>query len=160
METLRVSRWIKTGAYLAGLAVACGAVAAHGIDHYLAERYSGQTRELVGETVPAARKYLDDFKTASRYQMYHALGLIAIGIVASSYGANRLLMAAAWCHLLGIVLFCGSLYVLATSAHSLSSSARHALGLTAATGGTTFIVGWCLFAAGACRCRHKPTTPE
>ena len=160
MDTLRVSGWIKTGAYLAGLAVASGAVAAHAIDHYLAERYSGQTRELAGETFPAARKYLDDFKTASRYQMYHALGLIAIGIVVSTYGANRLLTAAAWCHLLGIVMFCGSLYVLAITAHSLNPSARRALGLIAATGGTTFIVGWCLFAAGACRCRYQPTNAE
>jgi uncharacterized membrane protein YgdD (TMEM256/DUF423 family) len=160
MAALRLSGWVKLGAYLAGLAVACGAVAAHGIDRYLAERYAGQTRELVGETMPAARKYLDDFKTASRYQMYHALGLIAIGVVASSYGPNRRLSAAAWCHLAGIVMFCGSLYVLALTAHSLNSSTRHALGLTAATGGTLFIVGWCLFAAGACGCRTTPINDE
>ena len=149
---LRVSRWVKVGAYLAGLAVAFGAIAAHGVDHYLAERYAGQTRESAGETIPAARKYLADFKTASRYQMYHALGLIAIGLVAS-FGPNRRLTAAAWCHLLGIVLFCGSLYWLSLMAHVMSPGARHAVGLTAAGGGMAFIVGWCLFAAGVCRCR-------
>jgi uncharacterized membrane protein YgdD (TMEM256/DUF423 family) len=149
--TVRWSGWIMLGALLAGLSVAMGAIAAHGIDHFLAEQYAGQSRSIVGESIPAAEKYLDDFKTASQYQMSHALGLILIGIV-KTFRPRRLLSAAACFHLLGILLFCGSLYVLALSAHTLADSARHALGLTAACGGTSFIIGWLLLAASVCCC--------
>lgn len=137
------------GAIMAALSVACGAIAAHGIDHYLAEQYAGQSRKIAGESIPAAQKYLGDFKTASRYQMSHAIGLILIGLLAS-FSRRKLLGAAGWCHLLGILMFCGSLYGLALSAHTLAPSARHALGLTAACGGTSFIVGWVLLAMAVC----------
>jgi uncharacterized membrane protein YgdD (TMEM256/DUF423 family) len=146
---VRWSRWIMLGALLAGLSVALGAIAAHGIDGYLAEQYDGQTRTIAGETVPAAEKYLDDFKTASRYQMSHALGLMLIGLL-RSFRPRRLLNAAGLFLLLGILLFCGSLYVLALSAHSLEDGVRHALGLSAACGGTSLIIGWLLLAAGVC----------
>jgi len=145
----RLSRWITLGALLAGLSVALGAIAAHGIDRYLAEQYAGQTRTIAGETVPAAEKYLDDFKTASRYQMSHALGLIVIGLV-RTFRPRPLLNAAALFHLLGILLFCGCLYLLALRAHALDPGVRHVLGLTAACGGTSFIVGWILLAASVC----------
>lgn len=153
LGTIRWSGWLTTGAVMAALSVSLGAVAAHGIDHFLADQYAGQTREIVGQTVPAAEKYLDDFKTASRYQMAHALGLMLIGLLAS-LRPRRLLSAAGWCHLLGIILFCGSLYVLTLTAHSLAPSGRHGLGLTAACGGMSFIVGWGLLAAAVCPCRR------
>jgi uncharacterized membrane protein YgdD (TMEM256/DUF423 family) len=146
---VRWSRWIMLGALLAGLSVALGAIAAHGIDHFLAEQYDAQTRTIAGETVPAAATYLDDFKTASRYQMSHALGLMLIGLL-KSFRPARLLNGAGVFLLLGILLFCGSLYVLALSAHSLEDGARHALGLTAACGGTSLILGWVLLAACVC----------
>jgi uncharacterized membrane protein YgdD (TMEM256/DUF423 family) len=150
-SAVRPSRWIMLGALLAGLSVALGAIAAHGIDHYLAEQYAGQTRSIAGQTMPAAGKYLEDFKTASQYQMSHALGLILIGLL-KTFRPRRVLSAAAYFHLLGILLFCGSLYVLALSAHSLEDSARHVLGLAAACGGTSFIIGWMLLAASVCCC--------
>lgn len=146
--------WLQTGAWIAALSVVLGAVAAHGIDTHLATSYRGQTREIAGSRIPAAEKYLDDFKTASRYQMAHALGLMLIGIV-QSIQRSRLLTAAAWSFLLGIILFCGSLYVLAVTAHGLPAATRHAIGLTAACGGISLIVGWCLFAVAACRCRRS-----
>lgn len=135
---------------MAALSVALGAVAAHGIDRFLSTSYAGESREIVGESIPAARKYLDDFKTASRYQMSHAIGLMLIGLMASRI-RSRLLTVAGCCHLLGIIMFCGSLYVLALTAHTLSPSMRHALGLVAATGGMSFIVGWVLLGVAACR---------
>lgn len=106
LSVVRWSGWIKVGAVMAGLSVALGAVAAHGIDGYLADVYSGETRKVAGQSIPAAEKYLDDFKTASRYQMAHALGLILIGVLAT-LRPNRWLTAAGWCHVLGIVMFCG-----------------------------------------------------
>ena len=57
--------WSVLGAILAGLAVAAGAFAAHGLDKYFPKEYAGQTREVGGETVPAARKYADDLTFSS-----------------------------------------------------------------------------------------------
>lgn len=133
--------WIRTGAILAGLAVCLGAFAAHRLDKELARMYSGQTRIVVGEEVPAARKYLADFKTAAEYQMTHALGIIAAGILLSVRG-SKLTSAAAWCHLLGILLFSGSLYALVLSGKTI-------LGAITPVGGVLFIAGWVLLALGA-----------
>lgn len=133
--------WIRTGAILAGLAVCLGAFAAHGLDKELVRMYSGQTKIVVGEEVPAARKYLADFRTAAEYQMTHALGIIAAGILLGLRG-GRLVSAAAWCFLLGIVLFSGSLYALVLSGRTI-------LGAITPFGGVLFIAGWTLLAMGA-----------
>lgn len=153
------SWWTVTGAVLAGLAVGTGAIAAHGIDSHLAESYHGQTREVAGARVPAASKYLSDFKTASQYQMTHALGLMAIGILAGRR-PSRGLTVAGWLFVLGIGLFCGSLYWLSLFAHVMTEGARHGVGLSAATGGTLFIVGWLVLAAAACPCLTSPDGHE
>ena len=148
MEESRISRWVVLGALLAGMAVMTGAIAAHGIESHLTKSYEGQTRTTVGVGIPAAQKYLADFKTASQYQMYHALGIILVGLLAGRF-RSRLLTAAGWAFLIGICLFSGSLYVLSLMAHGFSDGTRHAIGLTAATGGTTFIIGWICLAIGA-----------
>lgn len=136
--------WLAAGAVLAGLAVAAGAFGAHGLHSILAEIYDGQTREVAGQTVPAAAKYLADFKTGAQYQMYHALALVAVGLVARN-GQSRILTAAGWCFLLGIVGFSGSLYL-------LPLTGQRAWGMVAPIGGSLMIVGWFLL-AGACCCR-------
>lgn len=133
--------WVRTGAILAGLAVCLGAFAAHGLDKELARMYSGQTRVVVGEEVPAARKYLADFRTAAEYQMTHALGIIAAGILLGRRRSS-LTAAAAWCLLLGILLFSGSLYALVLSGKTV-------LGAITPFGGVLFIAGWVLLAMGA-----------
>ena len=61
--------WSALGALLAGLAVVTGAFAAHGLDGMLQRKYEGQTRTVLGRDIPAAEKYLGDFKTAAHYQM-------------------------------------------------------------------------------------------
>ena len=151
MKTNGGSRWTTVGAVFSGLAVMTGAIAAHAIDAYLVKSYAGETREVVGVTIPAAQKYLADFKTASQYQMAHGLGLIAVGLL-SGTGRRRALSVAGWSFVLGICLFSGSLYTLALTAHALEPGARHVIGLTAATGGTLFIVGWFSLAAAVCPC--------
>lgn len=159
MGTGNVSGWVSLGAVLAGLSVATGAIAAHGIDAHLAGHYQGQTREIAGASMPAAQKYLADFKTASQYQMAHSLGLIVVGIL-STRRRSCMLTAAGWLFLTGICLFCGALYGLSLFAHQMDEGARHTVGLTAATGGTLFIVGWGLLAAGACSCRGVSEAPS
>lgn len=142
--------WITLGAVLAGLAVVAGAFAAHGLDSYFAEKYAGQTRMLAGETVPAAQKYLADFRTGAEYQMYHALGLLAVGLLGRTK-PRRSLTVAAWSLTLGIVFFSGSLYVLTLTGQS-------AWGAVAPIGGTLMIVGWLALAVAACPCGKTPSS--
>src|SRR5580704_10233300 len=105
--------WFPAGAVLAGLSVAAGAFAAHGLDKTFAEKYRDAPPKIVaGREVPASWKYLQDFKTGAEYQMYHALGLLAVGLAARAK-SSRLLDVAGWSFLLGILLFSGSLYLLA-----------------------------------------------
>ncbi len=145
-ENVSAKHWIVIGALSAGLAVICGAFAAHGLNVRLPEQYAGQTRVVAGETVPAARKYLDDFRTAAEYQMYHALGLIAVGLAAAGRGATgrggKSFQAAGWSFLFGTILFSGSLYALV-----LTGFTR--LGMITPIGGVLFIAGWASLAAGA-----------
>lgn len=130
------------GAILAALAVLFGAFGAHGLKGKLKPIYGSQEVEVAGMMMPATHKYLADFKTAATYQMYHALGLLGLGIAASQQSVvRRSHRLAAWCFLLGIVLFSGSLYVLVLSG-------MRWLGAITPIGGTLMIVGWIAFAIG------------
>lgn len=118
------SGWIAIGALNAALAVAAGAFAAHG----LRERLDARALEV--------------FETGARYHMYHALALIAAGVVASS--AVRGAQIAGWIFQAGIVLFCGSLYALALTG-------AKGLGAVTPLGGLAFLVGWLWLAWAAWR---------
>ena len=139
--------WIRTGAILAGLAVALGAFGAHGLDEVLKANYAGKTKLVAGETVAAATKYLGDFRTAAEYQMYHALGILLFGILMQG-SSCRGLRIAAWCHALGILLFSGSLYVLVLTGKTW-------LGAITPFGGTLFLAGWGIAAMSSI---NKPAT--
>jgi uncharacterized membrane protein YgdD (TMEM256/DUF423 family) len=141
------SLWTMIGAILAGLAVAAGALAAHGLDGVFTEKYAGQTRTVAGETVPLATKFLGDFKTGAEYQMYHALGLLAVG-AAAARRPSRAANIAGWSFLVGIVLFSGSLYVL-----TLTGVTKW--GMVTPLGGVAFLVGWAALAMAA-----RPHQPE
>lgn len=133
--------WIRTGAVLAGLAVVTGAFAAHGLDGFLRSKYAGMTKMVSGQEVPAAQKYLADFKTGAEYQMYHALGLILLGIAASRLARGGVAVAG-WSLVGGVLLFSGSLYALVLSGNTK-------LGMITPIGGMLFIVGWGAFALSA-----------
>ncbi|WP_207478266.1 DUF423 domain-containing protein [Arenibaculum pallidiluteum] len=109
--------WVAVAALNAAMAVAFGAYASHG---------------LAGQASDWAR-------TASQYQMWHALALLPI---ASGWIAGRAAAAARWAFLAGIALFCGSLYALALGAPRGTAA-------LAPLGGLTMILGWLLVAAGA-----------
>lgn len=131
-----------TGAILAALAVVFGAFGAHGLESRLDAVYGDQEKSIVGHTVPATYKYLQDFNTGAEYHMYHALGLLALGVAAGQQSeVRRSHRIAAWCFLLGVVLFSGSLYVLVLSG-------MRWLGAITPIGGTLMIVGWIAFAVG------------
>lgn len=149
--------WLFTGAVLAGLAVAAGAFAAHGLDGYFHRVYAGQDYEKKhsdrGQTVvtkvPLADKLLADFKTGAEYQMYHALALLAVGLLAAIQPARSLTIAA-WAFVLGIIGFSGGLY-----AYSLMN-ARWIGMIVVPLGGTLFLVGWIALAVAVCAGRTSP----
>ena len=117
--------WIVIGAVSAFVSVAAGAFGAHALKARL-------TQDM-----------LTIFETGNRYQMYHSLGLIAVGLLAA-HRPSALLNNAGWAMLVGILLFSGSLYALALSG-------VRALGAITPVGGVGFLVGWVLFALAAWR---------
>ena len=117
--------WLFVAAINGGLAVLCGAFAAHG----LAQRLSPEA--------------LGVFETGARYHMYHAL---AMGLAASALRgtASRQAELAAVLFLAGIVLFSGSLYLLALTGNRM-------LGFVTPLGGVAFLAGWVFLALAALR---------
>ena len=81
------------------------------------------------------------FETAARYQMYHALALLAVSW-ASSHWPGLLLKVAGWCFVVGTVLFSGSLYTLALTGVRW-------LGAITPLGGVAFLTGWLCLATSA-----------
>ncbi len=149
------SKWITAGAVLAGLAVGLGAFAAHGLSDQFAKQYANaEPREVAGVKIPASLKYLEDFKTGTEYQMYHALALIGVGLLMrSSDKKNRFLNVAAWSFLVGIAIFSGFLYL-------LTLTGQRWMGAIVPIGGVAFLVGWGCFAAGVCPCRNAEPKQE
>ena len=142
-------KWIAIGAVFAGLGVAMGAFGAHGLDKYFVKKYGDwEPKTVAGREMPASYKYLQDFKTGVRYHMYHALGLIAVGLVALRR-KSKALSAAGVFFVLGILLFSGSLYLLTIFGPYWLGVIW---GLVAAVGGTFMICGWIAFAVGTCAC--------
>src|SRR3990170_4471983 len=88
------SKWLFIGAVIGLIAVAAGALGTH----FLKDRLSADD--------------LTTFETAARYQMYHALALLAVSAIAHAR-PSATVSGAGWCMLSGIVLFTGSLYGLA-----------------------------------------------
>jgi uncharacterized membrane protein YgdD (TMEM256/DUF423 family) len=133
---LAVARcWIATGATLAGLAVVTGAFAAHGMDQYVVDKFADVPDKVIaGQEFAASWKYLQDFKTAAEYQMYHSLGLLVVGLLALRE-RKKSLHVAGWSFLIGILLFSGSLYLLVLTGITK-------LGAITPIGGVAFIVGW------------------
>jgi uncharacterized membrane protein YgdD (TMEM256/DUF423 family) len=107
---------LMTASVLLALAVALGAFGAHGLKSQL------------------STDMLQTYKTGVEYHFYHALGLLLIGILAVMYPSGLL----KWSAILltaGIIVFSGSLYVLAASGIKW-------LGAITPLGGLSFIAGW------------------
>ncbi len=114
---------VSLGALSAGISVAAGAFGAH-----------------------ALKKRLDDyllgvFETGARYQMYHALALILLGILAA-YKPHPMWHSAGISMVIGTLLFSGSLYILALTGTKW-------LGAITPLGGLGFLIGWGMAAYAA-----------
>ncbi len=139
--------WLSIGAIVAGLAVAAGAFGAHGLGGktgYLAKKYGDTEYETAGGKIPAAQKYLADFKTGAEYQMYHGLALLAVGFIAQSK-PSKWLTTAGCTFLAGCLCFSGGLYVYSIAGIKWVGMAVVPLG------GTLFLVGWFCLAVAAGR---------
>ena len=109
---------LQLAALLGALGVAIGAFGAHGL------------RKMLEET-----GRFDTFETAVRYQFYHTLALLAVGILLALRPDIRGLSLTAWLFLGGILLFSGSLYTLCFTGITK-------MGAVAPIGGLLLIAGW------------------
>lgn len=123
-------RFLIFGALLLAVATILGAWAAHGLE------------SLIDAGSVAI------FRTGVEYHFYHALGLLGIGLLIDRCGAGSGLVISGWLLIAGIVLFSGSLYVLAFGV------ARF-LGPVTPLGGVCFIIGWLVLAATIWRQRER-----
>lgn len=118
--------FLAAGAIAALLAVLLGAFGAHALKERIA-----------ADLLPV-------WRTGVEYHFYHALGLLAVGTLMLHLPRAALLRWAGWAMLAGIVLFSGSLYLLALSGVRW-------LGAITPLGGTAFIAGWLLLAGAVLR---------
>jgi len=109
--------FLLIGALSGVVGVALGAFGAHGLRSRLSP------------------EMLAVFETGVRYHMYHALAIIGVASIAERWQASRLVLASGWLFLAGIVLFSGSLYLLATTG-------VRTLGAITPLGGVAFLLGW------------------
>ncbi len=121
------SGWFGVGAIAGAIGVALGAFGAHGL------------KSRVDADLLAV------FETGVRYHMYHALALLAVGWAATRWPGTWV-STSGWLFLVGIVVFCGSLYV-------MTLTGARWLGAITPLGGLAFISGWIALAVAALKGR-------
>lgn len=109
------------GSVLGFLSVALGAFGAHALKDFL-----------------VAQNRLSTYETAVQYQMYHALALLAVGILALVKPQAQF-SSVALCFLAGTLVFSGSLYI-------LCATGIRWMGAITPLGGLSFLAGWALLA--------------
>jgi uncharacterized membrane protein YgdD (TMEM256/DUF423 family) len=112
--------WIIIGSILIGLGIILGAFASHTLKSKL------------------SLTYLNIFETGVRYQIYHSLGLILLGLLGFHY-PKPLINISAKLFIIGILLFSFSLYTLVLTD-------MRWIGAITPLGGLCFILGWFLLA--------------
>jgi len=113
--------WLALGAAYGFFAVALGAFGAHALKERL-------TPDLLAV-----------WRTAVEYHFYHALALLAVGLLARQLPPSGALNTSGVCFALGVLLFSGSLYALALSGVRV-------LGAITPLGGVLFLIGWACLA--------------
>ncbi|MBT2556723.1 DUF423 domain-containing protein [Hymenobacter sp. ISL-91] len=116
---------LQLAALLGALSVGIGAFAAHGLRKMLED--SGR---------------FETFETAVRYQFFHTLALLGIGLLLLMRPELKSLGTVAWLWLGGILIFSGSLYVLCLTGITK-------LGAVTPIGGVLFIAGWIMLLLAA-----------
>lgn len=84
----------------------------------------------------------DSFETAVRYQLYHGIALLIVGIL-SLFSSSKWIKISTFLFLLGILLFSGSIYTMITVRIQLDTGLG-AFGLLTPLGGVLLILAWLL----------------
>lgn len=106
------------GALNGFIAVALGAFGAHGLEDKISE------------------ESISIWEKAVQYQMYHAMALVAAGLLASKV-KNLSLGSSGWLFFVGIILFSGTLYTYALTGITMFA-------IITPFGGVAFLIGWVL----------------
>lgn len=122
--------FLFVGSLFGGLGVILGAFGAH---------------TLKARLIP---ELLATFETGVRYQIYHALALLAVALLYANRPVKGLMTASGWLFVVGTLLFSGSLYALTLSGVGW-------LGAITPVGGTALIIGWFCLAVAALRDHEK-----
>ncbi|MGQ0815061.1 MAG: DUF423 domain-containing protein [Gemmatimonadota bacterium] len=123
---MSTERWFfAAGALLGALGVIAGAFGAHALRDQLAP------------------ERLVQFELAVRYQMYHAFALLAVAYAVQRWPASTASLAG-WLFLLGVLVFCGTVY-------SLAFGSPRWFGAITPLGGLSLIAGWVLLFYAAAR---------
>lgn len=126
LAALTTSKVLAIAAISGGIAVILGAFGAHA---------------LRAELEP---NYMRVFQTAVQYHFYHTLALAIVALAMRVYGSSLWLRVSALLFIVGLIIFSGSLYVLAVTGLSW-------LGMLTPLGGLAFIGAWVCMAAAAIR---------
>lgn len=116
--------FLLLGSINMALSIALGAFGAHGLKGKVSE------------------KMIANWNTGAHYHMIHAIGLLIVGILISKAHNAGMFTTSGWLMLAGIILFSGSLYVMALTGITK-------LGAITPLGGLSFIIGWVLFSIAA-----------
>ncbi len=127
-------RFIQFAGFSGAAGVALGAMAAHFLRSKLEQGLITQND-------------LTAFDTASKYQIYHSIALLCIALLFDKLNPH-MTKRAGYCFMIGIVLFSGSLYLLAT-APLMGFTGSHWLGPITPIGGMFLIAGWVLTGVAA-----------
>jgi uncharacterized membrane protein YgdD (TMEM256/DUF423 family) len=114
------------GSASAGIAVALGAFGAHALKARLAP------------------EMLAAYETGVRYQMFHALSLLAVAWASTRWPGSSAITASGWLFVAGTVLFSGSLVALALTG-------VRGLGAVTPIGGLAWLLGWAALAWGVAK---------
>jgi len=107
--------WVALGSFFGAMSVVIGAFGAHALKARLEQN---------------ALEWID---IGVRYQMFHALAIIAVGLISLRVD-NLGVMSAGWLFAVGTVLFSGSLYLMALT--------ELRVGIVTPIGGACLLVGW------------------
>jgi uncharacterized membrane protein YgdD (TMEM256/DUF423 family) len=123
--------FLSIAALLGAISVALGAFAAH------------KLKTMVGPDTVAI------FETGVRYQFYHVFALLFVAFLSEKIH-NRWMIWAGNCFIMGIIFFCGSLYVL-TALTIAENTHRTLAGIATPIGGIFFIAGWIFLYLGVAK---------
>jgi uncharacterized membrane protein YgdD (TMEM256/DUF423 family) len=136
--------WLRIAAILGFLSVALGAFGAHA----LRDRFKVEENDSFSVRANKERM-LENFDTGARYQMYHALAMGVVALLAIHGKTGGAISVAGWAFLVGTILFSGSLYVLVLTG-------QRWLGAVTPFGGVGFLIGWLALAVAASSGSGRP----